>query len=148
MSKRQGPGIFAAMANATDPTTVLQLIRVLVVDDSAAVVSAIRQFLAAQPGVTVAATALGGRDAIEACRQHQPDLVVMDVHMPELDGLKSAAKIRTEFPNIRILLISVDQGGDLHAVCLRHGADGFLPKIGLQRTLMAEIQRLLPNHKI
>src|SRR5258708_9177878 len=126
----------------TDP---LPPIRVLVVDDSAAVVGGIRQFLAAQRGVSVVATALGGRDAIETCRLHQPDLVVMDVHMPELDGLKSTARIRREFPHMRIILISVDQGEELHATCLKHGADGFLPKIGLQRNLMANINRLLPD---
>jgi len=125
-----------------------QPIRVLVVDDSAAVVGSIRQFLAAQTGVTVVATAHGGRAAIETCRQDQPDLVVMDVHMPELDGLKSAARIRREFPNIRIILISVDQGVELQAACLKHGADGFLPKIGLQRTLMTEIRRLVPARDI
>ncbi len=120
-------------------------IRVLVVDDSVAVVGGIRQFLAAQAGVTVVATALGGRAAIEMCRQHQPDLVVMDVHMPELDGLISAEWIRREFPNVRINLIGVDHGREVHTACLKHGADGFLPKIGLQRNLMANIRRLFPR---
>ena len=120
-------------------------IRVLVVDDSAPVVESIRRFLAIRREVTVVATALSGSGAIKACAQHRPDLVVMDVHMPEMDGLKTAATLRRKFPEVHIILISVDQSEDLRIDCLHHGADSFLPKIGLPRSLLAEIRRLFPQ---
>lgn len=122
-------------------------LHILVVDDSATVAAGIRQFLSAQKDVTEVITALDGRAAIEACHQSRPDLVVMDVHMPELDGLKTTTRIRREYPEMRIVLISVDQGADLQADCLHSGADAFLPKIGLQRNLMAEIDRLFPGRR-
>ena len=133
------------MPDAIPPINAPAPVRVLVADDSSAVVTGIRRFLAARRGVAVVAAAVDGHDAIEKCRQHQPDIVVMDVHMPALDGLKAAASLRREFPAIRIILISVDQGEQLRADSLKHGADAFLPKIGLQHNLMNEIRRLFPH---
>lgn len=127
------------------PRAALPTIRTIVVDDKPTVVDGIRQCLAAQTGVTVVAVALNARDAIDQVEQHQPDLLVMDVHMPELSGLNAANILHGRFPELRIILISIEQGAELQRECLRHGADRFLPKIGLHRTLGPEIRQLFPD---
>lgn len=123
-----------------------QPIRILVVDDKLAVVDGIRRFLARQPDVLVVDSAMNGIDAIDKVAQHKPDLVLMDVHLPEMNGLEAAAGMRSRFPKIRIIMISIDQDAELRADCLQHGADSFLPKIGLQRMLMLEIKSLFAAH--
>lgn len=120
-------------------------LRALIVDDSPSISPGIRQFLLIQPGIHTVTTAMAGREAINTCRHSPPDLMVMDIRMPELDGMKCATRIRRELPHVRILLTNVDQGADLESECQRIGADSFLPKIGLQRNLMNEIHRLFPD---
>lgn len=123
----------------------LRTIRTIVVDDKPAVVDGIRRFFARQAGVAVVAVALNGRDAIDQVAHDQPDLVVMDVHMPEISGLDAADILRRRFPELRIIMISIEQGAALRRECLRHGADRFLSKIGLHRTLLPEIRQLFPD---
>lgn len=124
----------------------IRTIRTIVVDDKPAVVDGIRRFFALQGGVTVVAVAMNGREAIDKVAQNQPDLVVMDLHMPEMNGFEVAADMHRRFPNVRIIMISVEQGAHIQGECLRHGADRFLPKIGLHRTLMPEIRHLFPDY--
>jgi len=123
----------------------LRRIRTVLVDDSPAVVAGIGRFLATQPGVAVVGVALNASDAIERVAENQPDLVVMDVYMPEMSGLEAAAILRRRFPELRIILISIDQGAQLQRECLRHGADRYLSKIGLHRTLLPELRQLFPD---
>jgi DNA-binding NarL/FixJ family response regulator len=120
-------------------------IRILVVDDSSAVVNGICQLLAKVTAVTVVATAGDGRAAVEQVAKHRPDLVVMDVYMPKMNGLEAAREIRCICPGVRIIMTSVHQDAQTKADCLQHGADSFVPNIGMQRQLLCEAEHLFPE---
>lgn len=116
-------------------------------DDSARVVEGVRRFLGRHPQFTVG-TACSGPQALAMVAQLESDLVLIDLHMPGIDGFATATLVRERHPLVRIIMMSMKQDARVQAECVRRGADGFLPKIGLQRKLLAEIQRLFPNHNI
>ena len=133
------------MTLANTPRSASQTIRVLVVDDSPKVVAAIGLLLHKQPALLVVAGANNGTDTLAQVLRHEPDLVVMDVHMPGMNGMEAIALVRRHRPKMRIIMISIDQDAGVQAECLRLGADRFLPKIGLQRRLLQEIADLFPH---
>jgi DNA-binding NarL/FixJ family response regulator len=130
---------------ALTETAAIQPIRILVVDDKPAVVEGLCRLFSKQKALAVVASASNGNDAIKELTLHKPDLVVMDLHMTERNGCEAAASMRRQFPAIRIIIMSIDEDAQVRRDCLQNGADSFLPKIGLQRTLMPEIKRLFPN---
>ncbi|MFD2080207.1 DNA-binding response regulator, NarL/FixJ family, contains REC and HTH domains [Actinopolymorpha cephalotaxi] len=116
------------------------MIRVLVVDDEALVRSGLRMILEAADDVVVVAEARDGRDAIAAVSRHRPDVVLMDVRMPELDGVRAAAEIgRAPAPSKVIMLTTFDLDEYVHAA-LRAGAVGFLLKDTPPRDLVAAVR--------
>jgi DNA-binding NarL/FixJ family response regulator len=119
-------------------------LRVLVVDDSEPVALGIARFLAKDPRVHVVATGANGREAVEQVARLGPDLVVLDVHMPEMDGLAAAEVVCRHSPQTRILMVSMDGDARIRADAFARGAHGFVPKISLHRQLMSEIRRLFP----
>ncbi|MCL4215209.1 MAG: response regulator transcription factor [Gemmatimonadales bacterium] len=119
-------------------------VRILVADDSASFRQALCVLLDQPPMLHVVATARDGRDAVLASRRHTPDLVILDVRMPVMGGRQAAVAIREMLPDSRILLLSVDPealDGDPQVAGVM---DGFIPKVGLQRTLWPTLERLFP----
>ncbi|GAA2757134.1 response regulator [Actinopolymorpha rutila] len=116
------------------------MIRVLVVDDEALVRSGLRMILEAADDVVVVAEARDGRAAIAAVGRHRPDVVLMDVRMPELDGVRAAEEIgRASAPPRVIMLTTFDLDEYVHAA-LRAGAVGFLLKDTPPRDLVAAVR--------
>ncbi|MDH5234891.1 MAG: response regulator transcription factor [Gemmatimonadota bacterium] len=119
-------------------------VRVLVADDSESFRTALSSLLEHASFMTVVAAARDGSEAVRACRKHEPDLVMMDVRMPIMNGCDAAVAIREMLPDARIILLSVDPdalGADAAAA---RAIDAFIPKIGLQRALRPELERLFP----
>lgn len=104
------------------------MIRVLVVDDQAIVRNGLRLILSEVPGVTVVGEAGDGREAIELARVTAPDVVMMDVRMPRLDGIRAVSDVLAAAPRTRVIMLSTF--GDDHEVmgALRAGASGYLLK--------------------
>lgn len=116
------------------------MIRVLVVDDEALVRSGLRMILEAAGDISVVAEARDGAQAREAVRLHQPDVVLMDVRMPVVDGLTAAAELSREpQPPKVIMLTTFDLDEYVHAA-LRAGAVGFLLKDTPPRDLTAAVR--------
>lgn len=103
-------------------------IRVLIADDHALVREGIRHVLDAEPGITVVAEAANGRDAVTLAMLHQPDVVVLDITMPEESGLKAAARLRDELPSARVLLLSMHDQAEYVREGMRVGVSGYLLK--------------------
>jgi DNA-binding NarL/FixJ family response regulator len=102
--------------------------RILLVDDHALVRAGIRALLASLPGVAIAGETGSGRDAIERVRQDPPDAVLLDISLPDLNGLQVAAKIaRLEVPT-RVLMLSMHASPEYAARALAAGAAGYLNK--------------------
>ncbi len=103
-------------------------IRVLLVDDHALVRAGMRALLNNMQGVDVVAEAVDGHHALEAIKTHSPDLVLMDISMPNLNGLEATAQATREFPDTRIVVLSAHSSEEYVGQALRAGASGYLLK--------------------
>jgi DNA-binding NarL/FixJ family response regulator len=115
--------------------------QVLLADDSARARGGLRALLSLWPGVTVVAEAATGPDAIRAARDRQPDVVIMDVRMPNLDGLETTRIIKTRWPEITVVVLSVCASH--RAGALSAGADAFLVKGCPTAELISVLSRCL-----
>jgi len=103
-------------------------VRVLLADDHTLVRSGLKALVEHVPGVQVIAEAADGRSALAAIEQERPDVVLMDVTMPELNGLEAAARIRERFPDVRVLLISMHADPLYVRRALELGVSGYVLK--------------------
>jgi len=102
--------------------------RVLLAEDHALVRSGIRALLEDLSGIDVVGEVANGREALEFVATHRPDVVLMDLTMPELNGLDATARIRREFSEVRILILSMHGDDEYVTQSLRAGANGYLLK--------------------
>jgi DNA-binding NarL/FixJ family response regulator len=117
-----------------------QKIRVLVVDDHPLMVAGIVGEINAQPDMTVSAQAADGEEALSLYRTHRPDVTVMDIRMPRLNGIDAIVAIRKEFPKARIIVLTTALG-DVQAVrALKEGAVGYLLKTLVRKELTETIR--------
>jgi DNA-binding NarL/FixJ family response regulator len=104
------------------------VIRVLIVDDQALVRSGFRMILDAQPDIEVVGEAENGREAIELATVSSADVILMDIRMPELDGIEATARIVEAKPESKVLILTTFDLDEYVARALRAGASGFLLK--------------------
>lgn len=103
-------------------------IRILLADDHDLIRAGIRSLLQNIAGVEVVAEAGDGLAALEMIGQHRPDIVLMDIMMPGLNGLATTARIAHEFPNVRVIILSMNATEEYVLQALRAGAAGYLLK--------------------
>ncbi|OGT83671.1 MAG: DNA-binding response regulator [Gammaproteobacteria bacterium RIFCSPLOWO2_02_FULL_61_13] len=103
-------------------------IRVLLADDHALVRSGIRLVLQTFAGVQVVAEAENGRTALDLVEKLHPDVALLDISMPELNGMDTAARIRSRYPQTLVVILSVHAGEEYVTQALRAGASGYLLK--------------------
>ncbi len=114
-------------------------IRVLIADDHALVREGLRYVLDADPGIEVVAEAANGRIAVELALALEPDVVVLDITMPEETGLQAAARLRHALPSARILMLSMHDQSEYVREGMRIGAHGYLLKDSAGEELRAAI---------
>jgi len=103
-------------------------IRVLVADDDRPFLNSLRELVDRQPELEVVATAVDGLQAIELAEDLEPDAVVLDLHMPLLDGVSTAARLRRDHPSICLIALTGDAAPALHQAVREAGADEVLLK--------------------
>jgi DNA-binding NarL/FixJ family response regulator len=103
-------------------------IRVLLIDDHALVRAGIRALLGRHEGVEVVGEAAGGHEALRLIEELQPDIVLLDIAMPGLNGLEVLAESTKRFPHVRVIILTVHEAGEYALRALRAGAAGYLPK--------------------
>jgi len=101
--------------------------KVVVVDDSKFLIKQIAEFLNKQIGLDVVATGNDGNEAIELYKKHQPDLITLDITMPNKDGFEAMKEIIKGFPNANVLMISAVRGSAM-LDCINAGAKGYVEK--------------------
>ncbi len=114
--------------------------RILLADDHAVVRNGFRMILAAQPDMEVVGEASNGREVVEATSLLQPDVVVMDVTMPELNGIEATRRIFDSVPRTRVLALSMHKDGVYVREILRAGAKGYLLKDSGEQDLLAAVR--------
>lgn len=118
------------------------MIRVLVVDDHAAVRSSLAAFIDIDPHLEVVGEACDGQEALDIARELKPDLVLMDVKMPVLDGIEATRRLKAARPKTRVLLMSGHAEDDLRTAALEAGATAFLLKGIRSAELVARVREL------
>jgi DNA-binding NarL/FixJ family response regulator len=114
-------------------------IRVLLADDHTLVRAGIRSLLGQLPGITVLAEAADGREALQLAAAHQPDVVVMDIAMPGLNGLEATLRLRRKYPGIRVIMLSMHANEEYVFQALQAGATGYL----LKKSAVVELEAAL-----
>jgi len=117
-------------------------IQVIIVDDHAILRDGIRSLLDRQPDITVIAEASNGLEALETVRRHQPDIVLMDVAMPVMNGLDATRLIKTEFPNVRVLILTQHDNREYVTPLLQAGASGYVLKRSGGREVVSAIRQV------
>jgi two-component system response regulator NreC len=107
---------------------VADLISVLIVDDHTIVRSGVRMLLEAESDIKVVGEALNGREALELVETLHPDVVLMDITMPEMDGLEATMQLKTRFPDINVLVLTMHRSDDYFFEMLKAGASGYILK--------------------
>lgn len=115
------------------------MIRVLLADDEAMIRAGIHAILTTDAGIDVVAQCADGRQAIDAARRHRPDIALLDIRMPVLDGLAAAAEIRRGAPGTAVVMLTTFGADEYIAAALGAGASGFLLKSGDPRELLAGV---------
>jgi DNA-binding NarL/FixJ family response regulator len=122
-------------------------IRILAVDDHPLVRQGIAGLVAIQPDMTLVGEASNGRDAIQQFREHRPDVTLMDLQMPEMDGIDAIIAIRDEFPEARIIVLTTYVGDVQILRALKAGARAYLLKNLLHKELLDTIRAVHAGKK-
>lgn len=112
----------------------------LIADDHPVYRAGLRGIVEADPGLELAGEAATGRQAVELARRLQPDVVVMDLHLPELDGVAATGQVLRERPEVAVLVLTMSDADDTVQAALRAGARGYLLKEAGPAEIVAAIR--------
>ena len=115
-------------------------ISLILADDHAVVRSGIRMLLEAQPDIEIVAEAESGRQAVEQVRQLRPDVVLMDIQMPELNGIEATKQIKKMVPGTAVLALTMYEDDQYFFEMLHAGASGYVPKRAAPDDLVTAIR--------
>jgi two-component system, NarL family, response regulator DegU len=117
--------------------------RLIVVDDNDFVREGIKLMLSGEQDLRVVGEAADGREALELCRRTRPELVLMDVRMPRMDGLAATREIKQRFPEISVMILTMYDNEDYLLEAVRAGAAGYVLKDAPQRELATALRKVL-----
>lgn len=127
---------------------IVQRVRILLVDDENLVRVGLRMILEGDPGIEVVGECANGRDALETVTNLAPDLVLMDIRMPIMDGLEASEKLLTRDPELKILVLTTFNTDQMVLTALKSGVSGFLLKDTPPAELVASIHRVSGGHTV
>ncbi|MCU1680713.1 MAG: two-component system response regulator [Amycolatopsis sp.] len=116
------------MASTPDSAGVAGTLRVVLADDQAVVREGLVTLLGLLPGVEVVGAASDGLEAVELVAEHRPDVLLVDLRMPRCDGVEATAKVRAQYPETEVVVLTTYTDDDSLLAALRAGARGFLTK--------------------
>src|SRR5829696_8079814 len=117
--------------------------RLLIADDHALVREGLRTMLSGEDGIEVIAEANDGQQALDVCRELGPDLVLMDVRMPVMDGLQATKRIKAEMPKTSVMMVTMHENPDYLFEAVKAGAAGYVLKDAPGERLLSAVRRTL-----
>jgi DNA-binding NarL/FixJ family response regulator len=135
------------MSNSPKVGTGPGVIRILAVDDHALIREGIAALIADQPDMRLVAEASNGHEAIEQFRSHHPDVALMDLQMPEMNGIEALIAIRSEFPEARIIVLTTYAGDALCKRAMTAGAQAYILKSNVRKDLLDTIRAIRAGKK-
>jgi len=124
----------------------MDTIKLMLVDDHDVVRTGLRSFLETQPGVNVVAEAKNGQQALERAKEIQPDIVLMDISMPDMDGMEATLQLKRLYPDCQILVLTVHADKQYFMKMLSVGASGYITKQAAADELISAIQAVAAGH--
>ncbi len=122
-------------------------IRILTVDDHPMLREGIAAVLGSEPDIVLVAEASNGKEAIEQFRNHQPDVTLMDLQMPVMNGHDAIRAIRKDFPDARIIVLTTYSGDEEAIRAFKAGASGYLIKSAVRKELIETIRSVHRGEK-
>ncbi len=119
------------------------MIKVLIADDHAIVRAGLRALLNSEPSMELVGEATGGYEAIELAGKSNADILVLDISMPDLDGISVTKKIKSQFPGLRILILTVHEDEALLRETIKVGASGYVLKRAAETELISAIHAII-----
>jgi DNA-binding NarL/FixJ family response regulator len=122
--------------------------RLVIVDDHDLARAGLASLLASDPRLDVVGEATTGREALAVCRELRPDLVLMDVRMPDLDGLAATRAIKQQCPDTSVIIVTMHENADYLFEALRAGAAGYVLKGATKQEIMRTVSRVLAGDAV
>lgn len=119
-----------------------RILRAVVADDNENVRRSICQILGSQADIEVVCEAVDGADAVRKIEEHQPDVVLLDITMPTMNGLEVADIIKTKFPSVQALIVTQHDSRGFHWAALAAGVSGYVIKSNVGKDLIPELRRI------
>ena len=117
--------------------------RIMIADDHAIVRSGLKSIIKADPSLKLSGEATGGYEAIEMVNKTVPDILLLDISMPDLDGISVTKKLTAQYPDLKILILTIHEDNALLREAIKSGAAGYILKKAAEADLIAAIQLIL-----
>jgi two-component system, NarL family, response regulator LiaR len=130
-------------AGGMEEATPTRPARLLIADDHALIREGLRTMLSGEDDIQVIAEAKDGKEALSMCRNLRPDLVLMDVRMPVMDGLEATRRIKEEMPHISVVMVTMHENPDYLFEAIKAGAAGYVLKDASGERLLGAVRRTL-----
>jgi two-component system response regulator NreC len=121
-------------------------IRVIIVDDHAIVRAGMRMLIEGDPDIEIVGEGETGVDALRMAKELEPDVVVMDVTMPQMDGVEATRHIKAEAPHVAVLAVTIHEGPDYFFQMLQAGSSGYVPKRAAPDDLLRAIHTVVEGN--
>ena len=128
--------------NAESGSGVLRVIRILIVDDHEVVRRGVCSLLSLEEGMEVCGEAVDGLDAVVKAQELRPDIITMDISMPNMNGLEAAREIRRMMPDVQILILTQHDVPEMMQQALNAGANGYVVKSAISTDLVAALEKV------
>jgi DNA-binding NarL/FixJ family response regulator len=122
--------------------------RLVIVDDHDLARAGLASLLASEPRLKVVGEATTGREALALCRRERPDVVLMDVRMPDLDGLAATRAIKQDCPETSVIIVTMHENADYLLEALRAGAAGYVLKGATKQELLNTVSRVVAGEAV
>ena len=120
-----------------------ELLRIAIVDDHELARKSLQNMLSDEPDIEVVGEAANGQEALSLCSRLRPDLVLMDVRMPKMDGLAATREIKRRYPKISVVMLTMHENPDYLFEALKAGASGYVLKDASQEAVVEAVRQVL-----